>query len=361
MAETNGTNVVGRAAQAAPPNRFEKIHVESDFEQLADDDELLAEERRVPTEFLVDQSQSLITANDSPDIPFRYSANPYRGCEHGCAYCYARPGHEYLGFDAGLDFETRIMVKQRAPELLREELAKPSWRGEFIALSGVTDCYQPAERHFKLTRGLLEVMLEARQASGIITKNALVARDLDVLEQLAALKLTEVNFSITSLDAELQRTLEPRTSNPQAKLAAMKKLSAAGVPVRVMVAPVIPGLTDHEMPRILEAAAEAGATSAGYTLLRLPLAVRPIFLDWLGRNYDTKLEKVKSLIRDTRSGQLNDPNFGSRMRGEGPYAEQIRQTFKVYTKRYGLDRPLPGPDETLFQPPRPASGQMSLF
>jgi DNA repair photolyase len=361
MAENVGTNVVGRAAQAAPPNRFEKIHVESDFEQLLDDDELLAEERRVPTEFLVDQSQSLITSNDSPDVGFTYSANPYRGCEHGCAYCYARPGHEYLGFNAGLDFETRIMVKQRAPELLREELAKPSWRGEFIALSGVTDCYQPAERHFKLTRGLLEVMLEARQASGIITKNALVARDLDLLEPLAKLRLTEVNLSITSLDAELQRTLEPRTSNPQAKLAAMKKLSAAGVPVRVMVAPVIPGLTDHEMPRILEAAAEAGATSAGYTLLRLPLAVRPIFLDWLGRNYATKLEKVKSLIRDTRSGQLNDPKFGSRMRGEGPYAEQIRQTFKVYTKRYGLDRPLPGPDCTQFRPPRPSSGQLSLF
>jgi len=361
MAENVGTNVVGRAAQAAPPNRFVKIHVESDFEQLADDDELLAEERRVPTEFLVDQSQSLITSNDSPDVPFRYSANPYRGCEHGCAYCYARPGHEYLGFDAGLDFETRIMVKQRAPELLREELAKPAWRGEFIALSGVTDCYQPAERHFRLTRGLLEVMLEARQASGIITKNALVARDIDLLEQLSKLRLAEVNFSLTSLDAELQRTLEPRTSNPQAKLAAMKKLSAAGVPVRVMVAPVIPGLTDHEMPRILEAAAEAGATSAGYTLLRLPLAVRPIFLDWLGRNYATKLEKVKSLIRDTRSGSLNDPNFGSRMRGEGPYAEQIRQTFKVYTKRYGLDRPLPEPDYTQFRPPRPPSGQMSLF
>jgi len=361
MSNAERTNVVGRAAQAAPPNRFEKIHVEADLEQLADDDELLAEGRRVPTEFLVDESQSLITSNDSPDIPFRYSANPYRGCEHGCAYCYARPGHEYLGFDAGLDFETRIMVKQRAPQLLREELARSSWHGEFIALSGVTDCYQPAERHFKLTRGLLEVMLEARQASGIITKNALVARDLDLLEPLAKLRLTEVNLSITSLDAELQRTLEPRTSNPQAKLAAMKKLSAAGVPVRVMVAPVIPGLTDHEMPRILEAAAEAGATSAGYTLLRLPHAVRPIFLDWLGRNYATKLEKVKSLIRDTRGGGLNDPNFGSRMRGEGPYAEQIRQTFKVYTKRYGLDRPLPEPDCTQFRPPRAASGQMTLF
>jgi DNA repair photolyase len=204
-------------------------------------------------------------------------------------------------------------------------------------------------------------MLEARQASGIITKNALVARDLDLLEPLAKQRLAEVNLSITSLDAELQRTLEPRTSSPQAKLAAMRKLAAAGVPVRVMVAPVIPGLTDHEMPKILEAAAEAGATSAGYTLLRLPLAVRPIFLDWLGRNYATKLEKVKSLIRDTRSGALNDPNFGSRMRGDGPYAEQIRQTFKVYTKRYGLDRPLPEADETLFRPPRPASGQMSLF
>ncbi len=354
-------SAVGRAANAAPPNRFETIHVETDLEQLADGDELLAAERRVPTQFLVDASQSIITQNDSPDVFFRYSINPYRGCEHGCVYCYARPGHEYLGFDAGLDFESRIMVKQRAPHLLRDELCKPSWRGEFLMISGVTDCYQPAERHFRLTRGCLEVLHEARQVCGIITKNALVTRDLDLLAPMAAMRTVGVAVSITTLDAELARTLEPRTSTPSAKLQAVRALAAAGVPTNVMIAPIIPGLTDHEVPKILEAAAEAGAAGSRYVLLRLPLAVEPIFLEWLARNYPDKAERVESLVRQTRDGKMYRAEFGSRMRGTGNYAEQIEQSFKVFRKKFGLDRPESNYDHTLFRPPRASNGQTTLF
>lgn len=352
---------VGRAANAAPPNRFLPIHVEADLAQLADGDELLAAERRVPTQFLEDDSQSLITSNDSPDVFFKYSANPYRGCEHGCAYCFARPGHQYLGFDAGLDFESRIMVKLKAPQLFRDELAKPSWRGEFVMISGVTDCYQPCERHFRLTRGLLEVALEARQAVGIITKNKLVARDVDLLAPLAKQNLAAVNLSITTLDAELARTLEPRTSTPQAKLQAIRDLTAAGVPVRILIAPLIPGLNDHEIPRIMEAAAEAGAIGASYVLLRLPLAVEPIFLDWLTRNYPDKRERIESLIRSTRDGELYRSEFKTRMRGTGAYAEQLQQTFAVFRKKFRLDQPSPEPDLTLFRPPRSSRGQQTLF
>lgn len=352
---------VGRAAETTPPNRFEAIRLEGDYEQLPDDDELLAAERRLPTQFFDDASQSLITRNDSPDVFFKYSANPYRGCEHGCAYCYARPGHEYLGFNAGLDFESRIMVKRRAPHLLRDELARSSWRGEFLMLSGVTDCYQPAERNFRLTRGLLEVLLKARQVFGIITKNALVTRDLDLLAPAAALRTCNVAISLTTLDAELARTLEPRTSTPEAKLRAIRTLSQAGVPVRVMVAPIIPGLTDHEVPRILEAAAAAGATSAGCVFLRLPLAVEPIFLDWLGREQPTRRERVESLLRQSREGSLYKAEWGKRMRGTGPYAEQIAQTFQVFVRKHGLDRPEPELDYTQFRPPTTSAGQRRLF
>ncbi|MCE9604248.1 MAG: PA0069 family radical SAM protein [Planctomycetia bacterium] len=354
-------SIVGRAATVSPPNRFVAIHVEDDYEQLADDDELLVPERRVKTQFFVDDTQSILATNDSPDVPFDFSANPYRGCEHGCAYCFARPSHEYLGFNAGLDFETRIMVKLAAAKLLREALGKPSWKGSLIALSGVTDCYQPAERKFRLTRGLLEVMLEAHQAVTIITKNALVVRDLDLLAPLAAERLTHVNVSITTLDHELARTLEPRTSTPAAKLAAVRKLSATGVPVRVLVAPIIPGLTDHEMPRILEAAAEAGAMSAGYVLLRLPLAVKPIFLDWLATHRPDQRDKVEGLIRDTRDGALYQSEWTVRQRGTGAYAEQIGRSFAIFSRKFGLDRKLPEYDFSKFQTPQAASGQMRLF
>ena len=351
---------VGRGAGINPPNRFERVRVQDDLEQLEAGDDV-GGVRRVPTVFLPNDTRRLITENDSPDIPFRYSINPYRGCEHGCAYCYARPGHETLGMNAGLDFETRILVKYDAPELLRAELSAAGWQAEQISLSGVTDCYQPAERKFRLTRGCLEVMLEARQSLGIVTKNALVTRDLDLLAPLAAEHLVHVYLSITTLDAELARTMEPRTASPPAKLRAIRELSAAGVPVGVMIAPIIPGLNDREIPSILEAAREAGAQSAGYVLLRLPLAVRPIFEDWLIGNYPDKAQRVLSLIRSTREGRMNDSQWGRRMRGQGEYAEQIGQTFKVFRKKHGLDRPLPPLDSTRFVPPRPRSGQLRLF
>jgi len=359
-------SIIGRAATVSPPNRFERLHVEDDYEQLAGDDELYAfaaghAEQRVKTEFYADATQTILATNDSPDVPFDFSANPYRGCEHGCAYCFARPSHEYLGFNAGIDFETRIMIKLEAAKLLRAELNKPSWKGSLIALSGVTDCYQPAERKFRLTRGLLEVMLEAKQATTIITKNALVARDIDLLAPLASESLVHVNVSITTLDAELARTLEPRTSTPAAKLAAIRKLAAAGIPVRVMVAPIIPGLTDHETPKILEAAAEAGAISASFVLLRLPLAVKPIFLDWLAVYRPDRRDKVEGLIRDTRDGALYQAEWKTRQRGTGAYAEQIEQSFGVFRRKFGLDRKLPDYDFSKFTPPQGASGQMRLF
>jgi DNA repair photolyase len=353
--------VVGRAAQLRPANRFESAHIEDDFEQLAGNDELVGERRVVKTVYLPDDSKTIIRENDSPDVPFRYSINAYRGCEHGCVYCYARPGHETLGFDAGLDFETRIMVKYDAAKLLRRELARPGWRGEFIAMSGVTDCYQPVERRLKLTRSCLEVMLEARQPVGMISKNVLMVRDLDVLAPMAEMRLVNVSLSMTTLDPELARTMEPRTATPAAKLRAIRELTAAGVPTRVMVAPVIPGLTDEELPRILEAAAEAGARSAGYILVRLPFAVRPIFQDWLARNFPLKKDRVEGLIRSTRGGRLNDPRWGSRMSGEGAYADQIEQTFNVFAKKYRLDGSLPPLDSSQFRRPSDDTGQMMLF
>lgn len=353
------SRIVGRGADSHLPNRFEQVHLEADHEHLEHEPE--PTERRLPTVFLPDEAKTIIRENNSPDIPFRYSINPYRGCEHGCSYCYARPTHETLGMDAGLDFETKILVKQNAAKLLRAELNHPRWQCEPIAMSGVTDCYQPAEKKFEITRSLLEVMLEARQPVGIITKNALVLRDLDLLIPLAQRNLVQVNLSLTSLDAELLRKMEPRTSSPTARLRAIKELSSASVPVRVMVAPVIPGLTDEAIPSILAAAQSTGAKAAGFVLLRLPYAVNPIFLNWIEAHYPLKRPRVEALIRETRGGELNDPRFGSRMRGEGNYAQQIEQTFRVFARRYGLDRRLPELDCSQFIPPLPANGQQRLF
>jgi DNA repair photolyase len=351
----------GRAARASPPNRFEKVHVEPDYEQLEHDEEFLDGLGRRETEFLPDTSQSIISENDSPDVPFRYSLNPYRGCEHGCAYCYARPTHEYLGLNAGLDFESKIFVKHRAPELFREFLARDRWQSELIAMSGVTDCYQPAERQFRLTRACLEVALEARQPIGIITKNALVLRDLNLLSEMARLNLVHVHLSVTSLDEELARTMEPRTSRPTARLRAIESLTAAGVPASAMLAPVVPGLNDNELPALLAAVAKAGAIKAGFTLVRLPLAVAPIFTDWLERTQPTRAARVEGLIRATRGGKLNSSQFGERMHGSGQIAEQIEQTFRVFARKYQLDRPMPALDFTRFRPPMPISGQLRLF
>jgi DNA repair photolyase len=350
---------VARGATVNPPNRFEAVRVEHDWEQLEEPEELT--ERRVATSFFPNETRRLITQNDSPDVPFRYSINPYRGCEHGCAYCYARPGHETLGMNAGLDFETKILIKYDAPARLRQELAEDSWRGDALTLSGVTDCYQPAEREFRLTRGCLEVMLEAQQAVGMITKNVLVLRDLDLLAPLARENLAHVYISVTTLDAALARKLEPRTATPTARLRAIRELALAGVPVGVMAAPIIPGLNDQEMPAILAAAKEAGAGTAGYVLLRLPFAVRPIFESWVQSEYPEKADRILAIIRSTRAGRMNNHQWGTRMRGEGHYAEGIHNTFQVFRKKAGLDRPLPPLDTSKFSPPQPSSGQMRLF
>ena len=351
----------GRGSQIAPPNRFGMIHAEADFEHLEHDAEYLEELRHQKTEFLPDASKSIISENDSPDIPFRYSLNCYRGCEHGCSYCYARPYHEYLGLNAGVDFETKIYVKHQAPELFRDWLANYKGEPEPIMFSGITDCYQPAERQFQLTRRCLEVACEARQPIGIVTKNALVTRDLDVLSKMAAENSVHVFLSITTLDETLARSMEPRTSSPAARLRTIPQLREAGIPVGVMAAPIIPGLNDSEIPNILEAAKQAGAQTAGYILLRLPLTVRPVFLEWLQRSQPTKADRVEALVRSTRGGELNDPNFISRMRGSGQIAEQIRQTFKVFSRRYELDGSLPPFETSHFRPPQPSSGQLRLF
>jgi DNA repair photolyase len=344
-----------------PPNRFGLPHHELDGEHLDHDPEAVQHLHNTPTEYLPDASRTVVTENNSPDVGFRFSLNPYRGCSHGCSYCYARPTHEYLGFNAGLDFETKIMVKEAAPELFRQFLGRDGWQPEPIALSGVTDPYQPAEREFHLTRRCLEVAVEAQQPITIITKNALIRRDLDLLQALAVARLVHVNVSITTLDAALARSMEPRTSPPQARLDAVAALAAAGVPVRVLIAPIIPGLNDSEIPAILEAAKHAGALSASYILLRLPLTVAPVFLDWLERVLPDRRQRIEGRIRDVRDGKLNESAFGTRMRGHGPLAQQINALFRLFARKHGLDARLPDYDCTRFRPPLPTTGQLRLF
>jgi DNA repair photolyase len=353
-------NQKGRSAAGDPPNRFLAIQREADPEAELDEEDDPSRQR-VTTQFLPDRSASIVTENDSPDVPFRYSVNPYRGCEHGCSYCYARPSHEYLGLGAGLDFESKIFVKERAPELFARWLARDGWEPEMICFSGITDCYQPAERNFELTRRCLQVAADARQPVGIITKNRLVTRDLDVLASMAEQSLVHVSLSITTLDEKLARRMEPRTSRPAARLEAIRELSDAGVPTRVMIAPVIPGLNDSEIPQILKAAKEVGAGAAGHVLLRLSGSVRPVFLEWLARSEPTRAARVESAIRQTRAGKLNDTQFGRRMRGTGTRAEQIDQTFATFARRYGLDGPLSPFDFSQFRPPRSPGGQLRLF
>ncbi|HKB90153.1 MAG TPA: PA0069 family radical SAM protein [Opitutaceae bacterium] len=329
-------SVVGRGPLINPPNRFEQIHLAPDPDAA---DEVDGEEQLSPrTQFFHDSSESILTYNDSPDVGFDVSVNAYRGCEHGCAYCYARPFHNYLGFSSGIDFETKIMVKLRAAELLRNELAAPKWRPQMVAMSGVTDCYQPAERHFKLTRACLEVFAEFRNPVGIVTKNFLVTRDLDLLTQLNERGCASVTVTVTSLDSELSAKLEPRAALPAQRLRAIRMLADAGIPVSVLIAPVVPGLTDHEISGILEAAVEAGARRAGYVVLRLPHSVKDVFGAWLDTHVPTKKERVLSRVRELRNGALNVAEFGTRMRGEGIFAEQIRQLFTIQCRRLGLNR-----------------------
>ncbi|HXR06573.1 MAG TPA: PA0069 family radical SAM protein [Candidatus Acidoferrum sp.] len=342
----------GRGAASNPPNRFAKIALERDADWNAEEDPAPR------TQFLRDLSQTIITYNDSPDIPYRATLNPYRGCEHGCSYCYARNSHEFLGFSAGLDFETKIVVKEKAPELLRRELSSRGWKPQPLALSGVTDCYQPVERRLQLTRRCLAVLAEFRNPVSIITKNYLVTRDLDLLGELAANRAAVVYLSINSLDSELARKLEPRAASPKLRLAAVEALARAGVPVGVLVAPVIPGLNDHEIPSVLAAAKAAGAGWAGTEILRLPLTVAPIFEQWLEQNVPGRKEKILNRIRAMRGGKLNDSRFGARMRGEGIFADQISQMFHIARRKAGLAEAGPVLSTAAFR--RPEGAQFGL-
>jgi DNA repair photolyase len=324
----------GRGSSINPHNRFEALRYEiDDFVEDRD-----YPDRRIPTQLLRDDSQSIISYNNSPDIGFDASLNPYRGCEHGCAYCYARPTHEYLGFSAGLDFETKILVKPKAAELLAAELSKPSWQPQLLALSGVTDAYQPIERGLRITRACLEVLTAFRNPVGVVTKNHLVTRDIDLLSELASHHAASVSLSITTLDPSLAQILEPRASTPRFRLQAIHALSQADIPVGVNVAPIIPGINEHEIPKILESAADAGAQFAFYTIVRLPLTVAPVFVHWLENHFPDRKDKVLGRIRSLRDGKLNNAEFGSRMRGEGPLADEIRQLFQVACRRHGLNR-----------------------
>ena len=327
----------GRGATGNPASRFEALHVEFDpLEPCGNDDERPA----LKTQFFRDGTKTIIARNNSPDVGFERSVNPYRGCEHGCAYCFARPTHEYLGFSAGLDFESKIMVKEDAPDLLEAELSSPKWKPQIVVMSGVTDPYQPIERKLQITRRCLEVLAKFRNPVGMITKNRLVTRDIDVLSELAAHNAVAINISVTSLDAKLQRILEPRTSPPQARLDAVEQLRAAGVPVGVMVAPIIPGITDHEVPAILAACGKAGAQFAGYVVLRLPWAVAPVFERWLDEHFPDRKEKVLGRIRSMRGNKLYDYRWGKRQEGEGIFAEQIGTMFDIAKRRAGIgDRP----------------------
>jgi DNA repair photolyase len=315
----------------------------------------------VATSVQADRAKGVITTNDSPDIGFEQSINPYRGCEHGCIYCYARPSHAYMGLSAGLDFETKLFYKHDAAKVLEEELSHPRYVCKPIMLGSNTDPYQPIERRLQVTRSILAVLAKCRHPVSIVTKGVLIARDVDLLADLAKDNLASVAMSLTTLDAEVKRTLEPRAASPQARLKVMRQLVDAGVPTRVLVAPVVPAITDHEMESILEAAKAAGASAAAYVLLRLPYEVKELFREWLAEHYPQRASHVMSLVRDARGGRDNDPNFGTRMRGTGAYAELLRGRFKVTTRRLGLDSPRNASlNRTLFRPPGPAGAQLQL-
>ncbi len=340
----------GRAALTNPVSRFEKIDMTYDPDPDAP--------AQVQTQFFADRTKSIISRNDSPDVGFNASLNAYRGCEHGCIYCFARPTHEYLGLSSGLDFETKIFVKMNAPELLRAEMSAKGWEPQVVVMSGVTDCYQPFERKFEITRRCLEVFAEFKNPIAIITKNHLVTRDIDILARMHAWQGARVNISITTLDRELARALEPRASTPSRRLEAVKMLSDAGIPVNVMVAPIVPGLTDEEIPAILEASAKAGAQSAAHTLLRLPYNLKDHFEQWLEQNAPLRKQKVLNRIREMRGGKLNNTEWGQRMRGQGEYYDLLTQLFYAHKKKFGLNGMRSDLSVAHFKVP---SDQMDLF
>jgi DNA repair photolyase len=349
----------GRGALSNPPVRFESTAVEKTADGWQDDEEVASP---VPEIVLPDRAKSVITTNSSPDVGFEQSINPYRGCSHGCVYCFARPTHAYLGLSPGLDFETRLFYKDNAVQLLRAELSKRSYRCKPIALGINTDGWQPLERRMLVSRGILAVLAECRHPVTIVTKSTLVLRDLDLLQDLARDRLVCVMVSITSLDVAIKRTLEPRAAAPQARLKVIEQLSAAGVPVGVLVAPVIPALTDHEMEQILEAAQVAGATSAGYVLLRLPHEVKDLFREWLAAHYPDRAKHVMSLINQSRGGKDYQAEFGTRMVGTGVFAQLLRTRFDLARRRLGLEDSQQRYElrTDLFRPPAANEAQMTL-
>ena len=357
----------GRGAAINPEGRFEKVERESFDDGWAHDE--ADDERALKTQITEEKAASIISRNTSPDIPFTQSINPYQGCEHGCSYCYARPTHAYRNLSPGVDFETRIFAKVNAAELLRKELSKPGYRCEVISLGANTDPYQPVERKLGITRSVLEVCNEFNQPVGIVTKNAMVERDLDILVPMAQKRLVNVHLSVNNLDHDIARRLEPRCSAPARRLQAIRALSQASVPVGVLVAPVIPFLNDDQIEVVLEAAFEAGATQAGYVVLRLPYEVKTLFRDWLERHYPLKAKHVMSRVHALRDGRDNDPNFGSRMRGQGEFAELLSKRFAIAKRRIGYgdrDRMLRNTslDTTLFRVPASAAAatpQLPLF
>ncbi len=353
----DATRKKGRAAVSNPSGRYESRSHET-FDDGWGTLETLPE--AIPTTLTVDTARQIITYNRSPDVPFDRSINPYRGCEHGCIYCFARPTHTWLGLSAGLDFETRLFYKPDAPERLKEELASPKYRCQPLALGINTDAYQPVERRLELTRSLLEVLSEAHHPVSIVTKSSLIERDLDLLTAMARDGLAQVAVSITTLSRRLARTLEPRAAAPQRRLQTIARLAESGIPTSVMVAPLIPVLTDSELETILDEAKVAGAQSADYVLLRLPHETRMLFKEWLAANQPLKAERVMERIRDTRGGREYDATFGKRLRGEGAYADLLAQRFRLATKRLGFGK-TPSFNTELFTPPRIAGQQMSLF
>jgi DNA repair photolyase len=347
----------GRGARVNPSGRFESL-----TEELVDDGwGSLAELPRLKTEIFVETPKTIITRNQSPDISFDRSINPYRGCEHGCVYCYARPAHSYMGLSPGLDFESKLFIKPNAAALLREELTAPNYEPRTIALGANTDPYQPIERTYRITRAVIEVLGEFKHPFGIVTKSYSVTRDIDLLKPLAALGLVKVAVSITTLDPKLARAMEPRASSPAKRLAAIEALSAAGIPTVVMIGPIIPGLNDHEIEVILKAAHAAGAREAGYTMLRLPHEVKDIFKDWLTKEFPDRARKVMALVKSVRGGEENDANFGTRMTGSGPYAWTIGRRFQLAAQRLGLNVRRVKLKTELFKRPVAVGEQLALL
>ena len=357
-AGTHGEVIKGRGSPINIEGRFEEWQRESSDDGWFQDPP--EEPLRLKTVIHIEQAKTIISHNSSPDLGFSQSLNPYRGCAHGCSFCFARPSHAYLGLSPGLDFETRLSAKTNAAERLREELSRPGYRCELLVIGVNTDAYQPIERHYKITRSILEVVHECHQPVALITKSALIERDIDLLAPMAKRNLVCVTLSITTLDHSISMKMEPRTSAPARRLLAVKRLSEAGIPVNVNIAPVIPFLTDSELESIMEAAAAHGAVSAAYNLVRLPWEVKPIFKEWLEKHFPLKAEHVMSRIRDMREGRENDPNFGSRMVGKGTLAELLALRFRKAVKRYGLDKEIHELDCSLFVPPQ-RHGQGRLF